>query len=341
MSRLELRCQGESDWWLDGPYGSVKFASERAVDSFVRTMSDGPDALKDHLISGAVFSCTKSGNVDAAEIFSALWLESSNGFTVAGASTSFLAHDQGVEDVMSCISQAGRWLTEVAHPESVTCFIKANSPRAAKPIDKSGPPPPPERRQSSCDTLKSIVDDPKLFEAAIQALRQHRAKTKDSSSSNLKLQDSRDIDAIYILTWWNRTGGDLLTLYDAQVHPSWILFVKAMPDKHLRTGSTTLAWFFTNGAWAQGVMDGYCIWYAPNGSWFGVNIYCPVQFLGIGTAPYYEVAWSEWGKETFFKPVDEPFMSFDFPRSLGYDIQIKPQSGHSSIIVYVIVSKIP
>ncbi|KAF5618802.1 uncharacterized protein FTJAE_12163 [Fusarium tjaetaba] len=320
MSRLELRCQGESDWWLDGPYGSVKFASEGAVDSFVRTMSEGPDALKDHLISGAVFSCTKSGNVDAAEIFSALWLESSNGFTVAGAR---------------------RWLTGVAHPESVTCYVKANSPRAAKPIDKSGPPPPPERRQSSCDTLKSIVDDPKLFEAAIQALRQHRAKTKDSSSSNLKPQDSRDIDATYILTWWNQTGGDLLTLYDAQVHPSWILSVKAMPDKHFRTGSTILAWFFSNGALAQGVMDGYCIWYAPSGSWFGVNIHCPVQFLGIGTAPYYEVAWSEWGKETFFKPVDEPFMSFDFLRSLGYDIQIKPQSGHSSIIVDVIVSKIP
>ncbi|CZR46558.1 uncharacterized protein FPRO_12007 [Fusarium proliferatum ET1] len=113
-----------------------------------------------------------------------------------------------------------------------------------------------------------------------------------------------------------------------------------MPDKHFRTGSTTLAWFFTNGAWAQGDMDGCCMWYAPNGSWFGVNIHCPVQIFGIGTAPYYEVAWSEWGKETFFKPVDEPFISFDFPRSLGYDIQIEPQSGHSAIIVDVIINKI-
>ncbi|KAF5595676.1 BCS1-mitochondrial of the AAA family of ATPase [Fusarium pseudocircinatum] len=178
-------------------------------------------------------------------------------------------------------------------------------------------PPPPERRRSSYTTLKSIVDgknlsphhnvrkcvvtvdaDPKKFEAAIQALKQHQAKPKIAPSADLEPQDSHEIAATCILSWWNQT-----------------------------------AWFFTTGAWAQGEMDGYCTWYAPNGSWFGVNIHCPVQFLGTGTAPYYEVAWSEGGKETFFKPVDEPFMSFDFPRSLGYDIQIKPQSGHSSIIV--------
>jgi len=193
---------------------------------------------------------------------------------------------------------------------------------------------------NSQERMITVDADPKLYEAAIKALQQHRAKAKDASVSNIGPQDSRDIDATYILTWWNQTGGELLTLYDAQVHPSWILSVKAMPDKHFRTGSTSLAWFFTNGAWAQGEMDGYCIWYTPNGSWFGVNIHCPVQIIGIGTAPYYEVAWSEWGKETFFKPVDEPFMSFDFPRSLGYDIQIKPQSGHSTIIVDVIISKI-
>ncbi|ENH67083.1 hypothetical protein FOC1_g10004716 [Fusarium oxysporum f. sp. cubense race 1] len=252
MSRLELRLEGESHWWLDGPYGSVKFDSERAVDLFVRAMSEGPDALKDHLLSGTVFSVMKSGNVDVAELFFALWLESANGFTVAGASACFLAQDEDEEDIMSCLAQAGHWLIEVAESET-------NAPRAAKPADKTGPPPPPERRRSGHDTLKSIVD----------------------------------------------------------------------------------AWFFSNGAWAQGEMDGYSIWYAPNGSWFGVNIHCPVQVIGIGTAPYYEVAWSEWGKETFFKPVDEPHMSFDFPRSLGYNIQIKPQSGHSTILVDVIISKIP
>lgn len=69
MSRLELRLEGESHWWLDGPYGSVKFDSERAVDLFVRVMSEGPDALKDHLLSGTVFSVIKSGNVDVAELF--------------------------------------------------------------------------------------------------------------------------------------------------------------------------------------------------------------------------------------------------------------------------------
>ncbi|KAG7435275.1 hypothetical protein NW756_002072 [Fusarium oxysporum] len=343
MSRLELRLEGESHWWLDGPYGSVKFDSERAVDLFVRAMSEGPDALKDHLLSGTVFSVIKSGNFDVAELFFALWLESANGFTVAGASACFLAQDEDEEDIMSCLAQAGHWLIEVAESESVVCYVKANAPRAAKPADKTGPPPPPERRRSGHDTLKSIVDevDPKLFEAAIQALKQHRAKPKNTPSSDLKPQDSRDVDATYTLTWWNQTGGDLLTLYDAQVHPSFILSVKAMPDKHFRTGSTSLAWFFTNGAWAQGEMDGYSIWYAPNGSWFGVNIHCPVQIIGIGTAPYYEVAWSEWGKETFFKPVDEPHMSFDFPRSIGYNIQIKPQSGHSTILVDVIISKIP
>ncbi|KAI1049370.1 hypothetical protein LB506_005080 [Fusarium annulatum] len=316
MSRLGLRWGGELDWWLDGTYGSVKFDSERAVDSFARAMSEGTDALKAHLLSDTLI--------------------------VTGTSTSFLAEDRGTEDIIGCLVQAGDWLTKVAHPEGVASYVKANSRRVAKPIDKRGPPPPPEHWRSSHDTLKSIVDeermiivdaDPKLHEAAIEALKQHRAKTTDASIP-------RDIDATYILTWWNQTAGEHLTLCDAQVHPSWILSVKAMPDKHFRTGSTTLAWFFTNGAWAQGDMDGYCIWYAPNGSWFGVNIHCPVQIFGIGTAPYYEVAWSEWGKETFFKPVDEPFISFDFPRSLGYDIQIEPQSGHSAIIVDVIINKI-
>ncbi|KAH7211942.1 hypothetical protein DER44DRAFT_894948 [Fusarium oxysporum] len=282
-------------------------------------MSEGPDALKDHLLSGTAFPVIKSGNVDAVELFFALWLESANGFTVASASACFLAQDENEEDIMSCLAQAGHWLIEVAESESVVCYVKANAPRAAKPADKTGPPPPPERRRSSHDMLKSIVDDPKLFEAATQALKQHRAKPKDTPSSDLKPQDSRDVDATYTLTWWNQTGGDLLTLYDAQVHPSFILSVKAMPDKHFRTGSTSLAWFFTNGAWAQGEMDGYSIWH------------CTI----------YEVAWSEWGKETFFKPVDEPHMSFDFPRSLGYNIQIKPQSGHSTILVDVIISKIP
>ncbi|KAF5701246.1 hypothetical protein FGLOB1_10307 [Fusarium globosum] len=308
MSRLGLRWGGESDWWLDGPYGSVKFDSERAVDSFARAMSEGPDALKAHLLSDTVFLCIKPGYIEAADLFFSLWLEPANRLLVTGT--------------------------------SVASYVKANSRRVAKPIDKRGPPSPPEHWRSSHDTLKSIVGDPKLHEAAIEALKQHRAKTADASSSNVKPQDSRDIDATYILTWWNQTAGELLTLYDAQVHPSWILSVKAMPDKHFRTGSTTLAWFFTNGAWAQGDMDGYCIWYAPNGSWFGVNIHCPVQIFGIGTAPYYEVAWSEWGKETFFKPVDEPFISFDFLRSLGYDIQIEAQSGHSTIIVDVIIIKI-
>jgi hypothetical protein len=163
----------------------------------------------------------------------------------------------------------------------------------------------------------------------------------NAQSAGVKPQDSRDVDAPCTLTWWNQTGGHLLTLHEAQVHPSNILAIKSIPVKHFRTSSTSLAWFFSNGAWAQGEMDGYCIWYAPNGSWFVVNIHCPVQVIGTGTAPYYEVSWSEWGKETFFKPVDEPHMSFDFPRSLGYDIQIKPRSGHSTILVDVIISKSP
>lgn len=118
MSRLELRLEGESHWWLDGPYGSVKFDSERAVDLFVRAMSEGPDALKDHLLSGTVFSVIKSGNVDVAELFFALWFESANGFTVAGASACFLAQDEDEEDIMSCLAQAGHWLIEVAGSES-------------------------------------------------------------------------------------------------------------------------------------------------------------------------------------------------------------------------------
>lgn len=55
MSRLGLRWGGELDWWLDGTYGSVKFDSERAVESFARAMSEGTDALKAHLLSDTCF----------------------------------------------------------------------------------------------------------------------------------------------------------------------------------------------------------------------------------------------------------------------------------------------
>ncbi|KAI1025126.1 hypothetical protein LB504_009863 [Fusarium proliferatum] len=208
-----------------------QFDSERAVNSFARAISEGPDAWKAHLLSNTVFLCIKAGYIQAADFSFSLWLEPANRLTVTGTSTSFLVEDRGTEEIIGCLAQAGDWLTKVAHPE-------ANSRRVAKPIDKRGPPPPPEHRRSGHYTPKSIVDermiivdeDPKLHEAAIEALKQHRAKTTDASSSNLKPQDSRDIDVTYILTWWNQTAGELLTLYDAQVHPSWILSVNAMPD---------------------------------------------------------------------------------------------------------------
>lgn len=73
---------------------------------------------------------------------------------------------------------------------------------------------------NSQERMITVDADPKSYEAAIQALKQHKSKTKDPSISNLEPQDSRDEDATCILAWWNQTGGELLTLYDAQMHPS-------------------------------------------------------------------------------------------------------------------------
>ncbi|CZR46557.1 uncharacterized protein FPRO_12006 [Fusarium proliferatum ET1] len=132
MSRLGLRWGGELDWWLDGTYGSVKFDSERAVDS--------QDTSRQQTCFSPYDSNQQTGLLLLAPV------------------PLFFAEDRGTEDIIGCLAQAGDWLTKVAHPEGVASYVKANSRRVAKPIDKRGPPPPPEHWRSSHDTLKSIVD---------------------------------------------------------------------------------------------------------------------------------------------------------------------------------------
>jgi hypothetical protein len=64
-------------------------------------MTRVPNDLKDHLLSGPVLSGIKSGYVEAADLFFALWLESINGLTVSGASAAFLTQDEGAKDINS------------------------------------------------------------------------------------------------------------------------------------------------------------------------------------------------------------------------------------------------
>lgn len=70
-------------------------------------MSEGPDALKAHLLSDTVFLCIKPGYIETADLFFSLWLEPANRLTVTGTSTSFLAEDRGTEDIIGCLAQAG------------------------------------------------------------------------------------------------------------------------------------------------------------------------------------------------------------------------------------------
>lgn len=85
-------------------------------------------------------------------------------------------------------------------------------------------------------------------------------------------------------------------------------------------------------------MEGAVIWHGPNGRWFGLNIHVPPQFIWIGTAPYYKIAWDEEGENNWFTPVDDPAKPFTFP-ALGYQIEVRPTCGSYSISVSINVSK--
>ena len=118
------------------------------------------------------------------------------------------------------------------------------------------------------------------------------------------------------------------------------MYVQSYPAQSFQIGSQALAWSWIASGFAQGTMDGDVVWNAPNGSWFGVNVHVPAQFLGAGTAPYYQVCWSEPGKTDWFTPVDDPATPFSFPTSLGYQIDITTSCGHASIAVTIKVAKL-
>ncbi|KAI1046922.1 hypothetical protein LB505_013725 [Fusarium chuoi] len=263
-------------------------------------MAGGPDALSGYLLSGEAFSGIVSGDFEAVDLFLELWPRATNELLVTGRPGSFLAESEGVASLLSCLAQAGEWLLEF--------FVASNQ---------------------------------NLRTAALQALKQQKADPEKRLSLKKNQQISTAAaNADYNVTFWNQSGGDLLTLHSSDLWPSSIMFIVSKPGKEFKIGTQALAWSWLASGWAQGEMDGYCIWNTPRGSWFGVNIHVPVQILGIGTAPYYQVAWSETGKNEWHTPVDDPATPFTFPKTLGYEIEIKTQCGHASIVANVFVKKL-
>ncbi|KAI6760446.1 hypothetical protein HG530_009306 [Fusarium avenaceum] len=325
MAQLFVRWEGGTEWWLDGPYGSVQFLTEEAVDIFAEAMAGGADALSGFLVSGDAFPGIVAGDYEAVELFFDLWLQSTNELLVTGRAGSFLAESEGVDSILACLARAGKWLLELAVAST------KDSGHASK-RDEMLP-----RK----DALKALVDDPKLRATALQAFKQH----KDNPEKSLAFKKNEQIvtaaaSADYNVTFWNQSGGDLLTLQSSDLWPSSIMFIVSKPGKEFKIGTQALAWSWLASGWAQGEMDGYCVWNTPHGSWFGVNIHVPAQFLGIGTAPYYQVAWSEAGKNQWHTPVDDPATPFTFPTTLGYEIEIRTTCGHASIVANVFVKKV-
>ncbi|KAF5579661.1 amidohydrolase [Fusarium subglutinans] len=274
MAQLIVRWEGGTEWWLDGPYGSAQFLTEAAVNTFAEAMAGGPDALSGYLLSGEAFSGIVSGDFEAVDLFLELWPQATNELLVTGRLGSFLAESEGVASLLDCLVEAGEWLLKIF---VVSAKDSGDAPRRDKMLPKN-------------DALKTLVDDPKLRTTALQALKEQKANPE----KRLSLKKNQQISTAtanpdYNVTFWNQSGGDLLSLHSSDLWPSTIMFIVTKPGKEFKIGTQTLAWSWLMSGWAQGEMDGYCIWNTPRGSWFGVNIHLPglrtAKMSGIPPSP--------------------------------------------------------
>ncbi|KAF5964831.1 hypothetical protein FBULB1_12570 [Fusarium bulbicola] len=328
--QLCLRWEGGGEWWLDGPMGSVQFTSEAAVDVFIETMTAGPDAMMGYVLSGDVFPGIEAGNTVAADYFFANWLEATNELYEYGRAGSFLAEDVGADSILSSLVEAGEWLLSLAINKSVVSGIKATA----------GPTRTHEVKSPMKDTLKALVNNPEVFAKATERTKQLRADRKNKDSSKAAVQLTSVSNPDYSITWWNQTGGERLTSFSSGISPRSIMYIHSMPASEFKVADQSLSWSWALGGFDHGPMNGWGSWKFPNGHWFGVNVHCPAQFLWIGTAPYYEVCWSEADKSNWHNPVDDPSIPFSFPTSLGYNISLKTACDHTSISVTVFIQKI-
>lgn len=130
-----------------------------------------------------------------------------------------------------------------------------------------------------------------------------------------------------------------MKLWKYDLWPYALVTVNSIPAQEFRFETQSLAWSYALGGFSHGEMSGWCIWDMENGSWFGVEIWVPSQYLYIGTAPYYRVCWSETPNNEWHTPVDDPATPFTFPTSTGYQVEIKTVCGHTSIDATITVKK--
>jgi hypothetical protein len=185
------------------------------------------------------------------------------------------------------------------------------------------------------------VEDPQKRAEALQIQKAFKAKVPTEKVAPSKLGEVTEAAVPdYGQTWFNLTGGEMLGLRQMDLWPESIMTVHTKPANSFPMGTQSLTWSWLLSGWDQGPMDGRVVWNAPNNSWFGVNVHVPAQLAGIGYAPYYEVVWSEPGKNTWHSPVSDPATPWSFPTSLGYQIDIRTQCGHASIAVSITVARL-
>ncbi|HEX8876437.1 MAG TPA: hypothetical protein VF777_06790 [Phycisphaerales bacterium] len=90
---------------------------------------------------------------------------------------------------------------------------------------------------------------------------------------------------------------------------------------------------------ASGNIDLHCCWKDPaSGLRFGVQIWVPVQVLGIGKAPYWFVMCDNAGVNdgpNWISSGDDPSYMYTFSGTPGYKITARPTASHSSLEIQV------
>lgn len=113
------------------------------------------------------------------------------------------------------------------------------------------------------------------------------------------------------------------------------------PEDKLKTGGNT-SMVLSSGILAhlgKGGEHFYVCYKSSEGHTFGVKIKIPVQVLGMGDRPYYEIAKdvSDPDNIDWDKVVDDPSKHYSFELQDGISVDCNPTSGHTSLTVAVCI----
>lgn len=105
------------------------------------------------------------------------------------------------------------------------------------------------------------------------------------------------------------------------------------PEPSFTFGSETLAWYADWPWFAYGGDGGAVTWKTITGRRFGVDIWIPLVFGGIGSDPYYSVWLDSFDKWVI--PPGGPSAPYQFPGGWGYNVKVLPTCNGKELFIEV------